>query len=349
MFRQITMDELKDLALKAYGQIEKAYLHWTGVKGGKHFTDYHINIDRDGIMWTDMEDLTDYKKHTYMRNSNAVGIAIEACWDAVSENNLGSEPPTKEQLATMTQIMAVLTINAGVPLDLQHQMTHAEAADNKDGLDLYYLDPTGYPNNTYGPDSNVDRWDLLVCHAGDERWSGGEWLRGTARWWGAQWGSTIQKGITMYETIKNRIISSFTKNRVVIGVLSIILICFACSLVRGYLDTRADYQRTREQLERTQRALDESRKLNQQLRESIAASQQLNRDAGNSINRIEDYQRRTDEGIERAQSNQRETGARINESLQSLDNARSEIERSLDLIRRIDRTNQTQQTNRTAP
>jgi hypothetical protein len=191
MFRQITMDELQSLALDAYGKIEKAYLHWTGVKGGKHFKDYHINIDRDGTMWTDMEALTDYKEHTYMRNSNAVGIAIEACWDAVSENNLGSEPPTKEQLATMTQIMAVLTINAGVPLDLQHQMTHAEAADNKDGLDLYYLDPTGYPNNTYGPDSNVDRWDLLVCHAGDERWSGGDWLRGTARWWGAQWGSTI--------------------------------------------------------------------------------------------------------------------------------------------------------------
>ena len=51
MFRQITMDELKDLALDAYGQIEKAYYHWTGVKGGKHFTDYHINIDRAGTMW----------------------------------------------------------------------------------------------------------------------------------------------------------------------------------------------------------------------------------------------------------------------------------------------------------
>lgn len=153
----------------------------------------------------------------------------------------------------------------------------------------------------------------------------------------------------MYETIKNKIVSAFTFKRVICGVLSVLLIGFACSLIGGYLDTRADYQRTCEQLERTQRALDESRKLNQQLRESIATSQQLNRDAGNSINRIEDYQRRTDEGIERAQSNQRETGERINESLQSLDNARSEIERSLDLIRRIDRANQTQQTNRTAP
>ena len=153
----------------------------------------------------------------------------------------------------------------------------------------------------------------------------------------------------MYETFKNKIISAFTLKRVILGVLSVLLIGFACSLIGGYLDTRADYQRTLEQLERTQRALDASRKLNQQLRESIATSQQLNRDAGNSINRIEDYQRRTDEGIERAQSNQRETGARINESLQSLDDARSEIERSLDVIRRIERANQTQQTNRTAP
>jgi len=85
------------------------------------------------------------------------------------------------------------------------------------------------------------------------------------------------------------------------GMLSVLFIGFACSLIGGYLDTRADYQRTREQVGTTQRALDASRKLNQQLRESIAESQQLNRDAGNSINRIEDYQRRTDAGIERAQ------------------------------------------------
>ena len=153
----------------------------------------------------------------------------------------------------------------------------------------------------------------------------------------------------MYETFKNKIISAFTLKRVVIGVLSVLIICFACSLVRGYLDTRADYQRTREQLERTQRALDESRKLNQQLKASIAASQQLNSDAGRRIEQAQEYQQQTGAGIERLETNQRETGARINESLQSLDNARSEIERSLDLIRRIDRANQTQQTNRATP
>ena len=140
----------------------------------------------------------------------------------------------------------------------------------------------------------------------------------------------------MYENIKNRIISSFTKNRVVIGVLSIILICFTCSLVRGYLDTRVDYQRTREQLERTQRALDDSRKLNQQLKASIAASQQLNSDAGRRIEQAQDYQRETGAGIERLETNQRETSARIGEGLEYLDAARSEIERSLDIIRRIE-------------
>lgn len=153
----------------------------------------------------------------------------------------------------------------------------------------------------------------------------------------------------MYETFKNKIVSAFTRKRVILGVLSVLIICFACSLLRGYLDTRADYQRTREQLERTQRALDESRKLNQQLKASIAASQQLNSDAGRRIEQAQDYQRETGASVERLETNQRETGARINESLQSLDNARSEIERSLDLIRRIDRANQTQQTNRTAP
>ena len=149
----------------------------------------------------------------------------------------------------------------------------------------------------------------------------------------------------MYEVIKNKIVHAITIRRVVYGAIGILLVYLIGSLASGYFETRSDYNRTFEQLERTQRALDESRKLNQQLKASIAASQQLNRDAGNSINRIEDYQRRTDEGIERAQSNQRETGARINESLQSLDDARSEIERSLDVIRRIERANQTQQTN----
>lgn len=154
-----------------------------------------------------------------------------------------------------------------------------------------------------------------------------------------------EKCKTYLETLKSYI----TIKRLIIGALCVLFFYGIGSLASGYFTARANYQRAIERLEQTQRALDDSRRLNRELNKIIATSQQLNRDAGNSINRIEDYQRRTDEGIERAQSNQRETGARINESLQSLDDARSEIERSLDIIRRIDRTNQTQQTNRTAP
>ena len=90
----------------------------------------------------------------------------------------------------LAQVVAVACINIGIPLDIQHVMTHAEAADNKDGLDLYYNDYTGYPNNTYGPDSNVDRWDLLVLRAGEERWSGGDQIRGNARFYAHKWGCT---------------------------------------------------------------------------------------------------------------------------------------------------------------
>ena len=153
----------------------------------------------------------------------------------------------------------------------------------------------------------------------------------------------------MYEIIKNKIIHAVTIRRVVYGILGVLLIYLIGSLASGYFETRADYKRTFEQLERTQRALDESRKLNQQLKASIAASQQLNSDAGRRIEQAQDYQQQTGAGIERLETNQRETGARIGESLEHIDAARGEIKRGLELIGRIERANQTQQTNRTAP
>ena len=149
----------------------------------------------------------------------------------------------------------------------------------------------------------------------------------------------------MYEVIKNKIVHAITIRRVVYGAIGILLVYLIGSLVSGYFDTRADYQRTREQLERTQRALDDSRKLNQQVKASIAASQQLNSDAGRRIEQAQNYQQQTGAGIERLESNQRETGERVGESLEHLDAARGEIERGLELIGRIERANQTQQTN----
>lgn len=56
----------------------------------------------------------------------------------------------------------------------------AEAADCKDGW---------YPHEPYGPDSTCERWDLLVLKEGRPRWSGGDELRGNARFYAHQWGA----------------------------------------------------------------------------------------------------------------------------------------------------------------
>lgn len=152
----------------------------------------------------------------------------------------------------------------------------------------------------------------------------------------------------MYEKCKiylNAVKSQVTVKRFIIGITSLLLICFVCSLIDGYLTARGNYLRALERLEQTQNELNRSRRLNQKLKLVIERSSELNSQAGDRITRIEDYQRRTEQGIEHAQSNQRETGARINESLQSLDDARSEIERSLDIIRRIEGGNKEQPKN----
>lgn len=166
----------------------------------------------------------------------------------------------------------------------------------------------------------------------------------------------------MYEKITNYINavkSQVTVKRFIIGITSLLLICFVCSLIDGYLTARGNYQRALERLEQTQRELERSRRLNQELKLVIERSTSLNSQAGDRITRIEDYQRRTEQGIGRAQNyqqqtgagierletNQRETGARIGDSLEHLDAARGEIERGLELIGRIERANQTQQTN----
>lgn len=153
----------------------------------------------------------------------------------------------------------------------------------------------------------------------------------------------------MYEIIKNKIVHAITIQRVVYGAIGVLLVYLIGSLASGYFETRADYKRTFEQLERTQRALDESRKLNQQLKASIAASQQLNSDAGRRIEQAQDYQRETGASVERLETNQRETSARIGDGLEHLDTARGEVERGLGLIERIERANQTQQENGTTP
>ena len=141
---------------------------------------------------------------------------------------------------------------------------------------------------------------------------------------------------TYLETIKSKV----TIKRLIIGALCVLFLYGIGSLASGYFAARANYHRAIERLEQTQRALDESRRLNRELNKLIGTSQQLNHDAGERINRIESYQQRENTSIERIESNQRETGERVRESLEQNNRARGEINSSLELIRRIEERNQ---------
>lgn len=149
----------------------------------------------------------------------------------------------------------------------------------------------------------------------------------------------------MYEKITNYINavkSQITVKRFIMLAGAILLIIGACQLIDGYITARGNYKRTFEQLERTQRALDDSRRLNRELNKLIETSRQLNNDAGDRIKRIEGYQQREGESLNRIESNQRETGARVSESLEQNNRARAEINSSLEIIRRIEERNQEQ-------
>lgn len=143
---------------------------------------------------------------------------------------------------------------------------------------------------------------------------------------------------TYLETLKSKV----TIKRLIVGAICVLFLYGIGSLASGYFTARANYQRAIERLEQTQRALDESRRLNRELNKIIETSRQLNHDAGERINRIEGYQQRENASIERIESNQRETGARVRESLEQNHRARGEIKSSLELIRRIEERNQEQ-------
>lgn len=143
---------------------------------------------------------------------------------------------------------------------------------------------------------------------------------------------------TYLETLKSKV----TMQRLIVGAICVLFLYGISSLASGYFTARANYNRAIERLEQTQRALDESRRLNRELNKLIETSRQLNNDAGDRIKRIEGYQQREGESLNRIERNQRETGARISESLEQNNRARAEIKSSLELINGIERRNQKQ-------
>ena len=146
----------------------------------------------------------------------------------------------------------------------------------------------------------------------------------------------------MYEKITNYINavkSQITIRRLILICGCVVLLIGACQLIDGYFTARANYNRAIDKLERTQRELDTSRRLNQELKLVIERGSELNRQASDRIERIEDYQRRTEQGIGLAQSYQRETGARVDESIGTNSQASELIGRSLRIIERVESGN----------
>ncbi len=151
------LDEVRELAAKArealwekataLGREPKLYLHWTAMPYGRFYCSYHINIDRDGTIYLSTRDFSQSTPGTWMRNDGAVNLTITGCTGS-NPRTLGPEPPTEAQIETMAQVIAVLAEGIGIPVDKQHVLTHGEAANNEDGLQLHQ--PYPWWNDSYG-------------------------------------------------------------------------------------------------------------------------------------------------------------------------------------------------------
>lgn len=199
--RLSSLSEIKMLALQSKYQLwedaksqnrdVKLYMHWTAGGWWQVFPDYHINIDADGEVYVSTENFAEVLSHTYCRNTGSIGITLCCCADA-DTNSLNSYPPTAKQIESMAKVVCVLADALDLTIDKARVMTHGEAADNEDGLDLYYPDYNGYPNNMYGPKHSCERWDLEYLGTAEspsfnpyaeDGSRGGDILRGKANWY----------------------------------------------------------------------------------------------------------------------------------------------------------------------
>jgi hypothetical protein len=167
-------------------------LHWTAGHYGQYYlNDYHVAIDYDGKIYVDAP-LDEVLAHTWKRNSGSVGITLACCVGATSED-LGDEPPTNAQIEAMAQAICAVADGLWLTIDINHVMTHGEAADNVDGI---------YPHEPYGCLSTVERWDLQYLGTDespcfirdyDDPRTGGNVLRGKAQWYRNLWSGNSEK------------------------------------------------------------------------------------------------------------------------------------------------------------
>lgn len=193
--REVSIDELRTAAeearediwkaAKRCGREPKVYMHWTAGHYETFFDEYHVSIDDAGRIYLNGS-LSDILAHTYHRNSGAVGITLNACVGATS-NDLGAEAPTAAQIEAMAQAVCAICDGLWLTIDKAHVMTHGEAADNEDGIE---------PHEAYGPKTTCERWDLEYLGTDESPafspWAtdgsrGGDVLRGKANWYRNAW------------------------------------------------------------------------------------------------------------------------------------------------------------------
>ena len=189
--RIVTIEELRELAseeretiweqTREQGREPKIYMHWSAGHYNTVFDDYHINIAADGTLYL-TGNLSDLKAHTYHRNTGAVGVSM-CCAYGANTSDLGDEPPTAAQIEAMAQAVEAIADGLWLTIDMEHVMTHGEAADNVDGI---------YASDPYGPQSTTERWDLQYLGTSespyyttnyDDEHTGGNVLRGKANWY----------------------------------------------------------------------------------------------------------------------------------------------------------------------
>lgn len=195
--RRVTPAKLEELAgeyraalaeaAAEYGRETKVYLHWSAGHYGQFWSDYHVQIDKDGEIYVIADgELDDVLAATWRCNSGSVSICILGCLDA-DTNSLGAEPPTDAQIEGMAKAIAALCNGLWLTIDKQRVMTHGEAADNEDGIE---------PHEAYGPRTTCERWDLEYLGTLESPkfhpWSmdggrGGDVLRGKANWYRQYW------------------------------------------------------------------------------------------------------------------------------------------------------------------
>lgn len=194
--RIVTIEELREIAseeretiweqAREQGREPKIYLHWSAGHYNTVFDDYHVNITGDGTMYL-TGNLSDLKAHTYHRNTGSVGISLCCAYGATTDN-LGDEPPTVAQIEAMAQAIEAVADGLWLTIDMEHVMTHGEAADNVDGI---------YASEPYGPQTTTERWDLEYLGTAespyyttnyDDEHTGGNVLRGKANWYRNQRG-----------------------------------------------------------------------------------------------------------------------------------------------------------------